>query len=88
MAQSAIATCLPAMLILLDMDGVLADFEHAFLAAWRERHPDLAPVEYEDRQSFYIQQDYPAELRPRVDLHRPRLHSQPAARARRHRGRQ
>ena len=67
MAQSAIATCLPAMLILLDMDGVLADFEHAFLAAWRERHPDIAPVEYEDRQSFYIQQDYPAELRPRVE---------------------
>ena len=27
------------MIILLDQDGVLADFEHAFIDAWHERHP-------------------------------------------------
>lgn len=52
------------MLILLDQDGVLADFEHAFLTAWKARHPDIAPVEYADRTSFYILENYPAELRP------------------------
>lgn len=51
------------MLILLDQDGVLADFEHAFIDAWRKRHPDVPPVEYEDRKSFQILDDYRPELR-------------------------
>src|SRR3546814_11597347 len=51
------------MLILLDQDGVLADFEHAFLDAWRSRHPDIAPLPYESRRSFRILDDYPPELR-------------------------
>src|SRR5690606_8181016 len=55
------------MLILLDQDGVLADFEHAFLAAWRQRHPDIEPVAYEQRQSFRILEDYPPELRARAE---------------------
>ncbi|WP_041863188.1 5'-3'-deoxyribonucleotidase [Bordetella petrii] len=55
------------MLILLDQDGVLADFEHAFLAAWRARHPDIAPVPYENRRSFRILDDYPPELRARAE---------------------
>jgi 5'-nucleotidase len=52
------------MLILIDQDGVLADFEHGFLDAWRARHPDIAPVEFADRKSFHILEDYPPELRP------------------------
>ncbi|GAB1577395.1 5'-3'-deoxyribonucleotidase [Bordetella petrii] len=55
------------MLILLDQDGVLADFEHAFLAAWRQRHPDIEPVAYEQRQSFRILEDYPPALRARAE---------------------
>lgn len=55
------------MLILLDQDGVLADFEHAFLDAWRDRHPDIAPVEFEDRKSFHILEDYAPELRARAE---------------------
>ncbi|MCD0506228.1 5'-3'-deoxyribonucleotidase [Bordetella petrii] len=55
------------MLILLDQDGVLADFEHAFLAAWRRKHPDTEPVAYENRRSFRILEDYPAELRARAE---------------------
>ncbi|CAB3672027.1 hypothetical protein LMG3458_01146 [Achromobacter deleyi] len=51
------------MIILLDQDGVLADFEHAFIDAWHERHPDIAPVAFEDRKSFYIREDYAPELR-------------------------
>ncbi|MBO1114284.1 5'-3'-deoxyribonucleotidase [Bordetella petrii] len=55
------------MLILLDQDGVLADFEHAFLDAWRARHPDIAPVPYESRRSFRILDDYPPDLRARAE---------------------
>lgn len=55
------------MLILLDQDGVLADFEHAFLDAWRRQYPDIAPIAYEDRKSFYILQDYPPELRDKAE---------------------
>ena len=55
------------MIILIDQDGVLADFEHAFLAAWRERHPDIAPVAYEDRKSFNLLEDYPPELRRKAE---------------------
>ncbi len=55
------------MLILLDQDGVLADFEHAFIDAWRIRYPDVPPVEFEDRKSFYLRQDYPPELRAQAE---------------------
>lgn len=55
------------MIILLDQDGVLADFEHAFIDAWRARHPDIAPVAFDDRKSFYIREDYAPELRAKAE---------------------
>jgi 5'-nucleotidase len=55
------------MLILIDQDGVLADFENAFVAAWRQAHPDIPPVEFEDRRSFHILDDYAPELRARAE---------------------
>ena len=55
------------MLILLDQDGVLADFEQGFLNAWRAQYPDIPPVEYPNRTSFYILQNYPVELRARAE---------------------
>jgi 5'-nucleotidase len=55
------------MLILLDQDGVLADFEHAFLDAWRTHYPAIAPVQFEDRKSFHILEDYPPELRGKAE---------------------
>ena len=70
------------MIILLDQDGVLADFEHAFIDAWRARHPDIAPVAFDDRKSFYIREDYAPELRARPKPStRARFHPQPPARA-------
>jgi 5'-nucleotidase len=55
------------MLILIDQDGVLADFENAFVAAWRQAHPHIPPVEFEDRRSFHILDDYAPELRARAE---------------------
>lgn len=55
------------MLILIDQDGVLADFDTGLIAAWRERYPEIDPVSPEDRRSFYILEDYPQELRARAE---------------------
>ncbi|WP_427184509.1 5'-3'-deoxyribonucleotidase [Bordetella bronchialis] len=55
------------MLILIDQDGVLADFENAFIEAWRTAHPGIPPVEFADRKSFHILEDYPADLRGRAE---------------------
>lgn len=55
------------MLILLDQDGVLADFDRGFHAAWNalgHSHPALPPSQ---RSSFYVRDDYPAHLRELVE---------------------
>ena len=51
------------MIILIDQDGVLADFERGFIQAWRQRYPELTLVPYENRKSFYIREDYPPQWR-------------------------
>jgi 5'-nucleotidase len=50
------------MLILLDQDGVLADFEQGFHDAWvaQERPcPAILPIQ---RRSFYLRDDYPPHV--------------------------
>jgi 5'-nucleotidase len=48
------------------MDGVIADFEKAFLQRWRRKYPTLPYVPYSKRKTFYIVDDYPNELRDQV----------------------
>jgi 5'-nucleotidase len=55
------------MLILLDQDGVLADFDEGFRRAWRARHPDHSPVARAQRRAFRVRDDYPAERRADVE---------------------
>ena len=56
------------MWILLDQDGVLADFERGFHDAWNasmgEKHPALL---LDQRRSFYVRDDYPAIYRDAVE---------------------
>jgi 5'-nucleotidase len=54
------------MHILVDMDGVLADFEGHFLALWREAHPDEPYIPPEERTSFWLVEQYPEELHQRM----------------------
>jgi 5'-nucleotidase len=47
------------MLILLDQDGPLADFEGHFYSLWTKEHPTLPRVKTSDRKVFDINEDYP-----------------------------
>ena len=50
------------MLILLDQDGVLADFERGFLDKWRKQFPNEIYVPLDERTSFSLRDDYPQHL--------------------------
>ncbi len=54
------------MIILLDMDGVLADFEGGFLKKWQEEYPGEFFVPLADRRQIDTSQDYPEDLRAKV----------------------
>jgi 5'-nucleotidase len=47
---------------LVDMDGVLANFSGRFDQLWQERHPDKPFTPWEERTSWYIEDNYPEEL--------------------------
>uniref|UniRef100_H0WYC4 5',3'-nucleotidase, mitochondrial n=2 Tax=Otolemur garnettii TaxID=30611 RepID=H0WYC4_OTOGA len=49
--------------VLVDMDGVLADFEGGFLRKFRARFPDQPFIALEDRRGFWVSEQY-GRLRP------------------------
>jgi 5'-nucleotidase len=49
--------------ILVDMDGVLADFDGGFLERWRQKHPKKPYIPPEERNTFYLIDQYPPEYR-------------------------
>jgi len=54
------------MIILADMDEVLADFEGHFLEQWRKAHPDKPYISLEERKIFGVDNQYPPELKEMV----------------------
>ncbi len=47
------------MIILVDMDGVLSDLEHALHAQMCIDYPEIPQVQLDDRKSFYLDDEYP-----------------------------
>jgi len=54
------------MIILVDQDGVLADYEQGMLNRFRELYPDEPFVPLEQRTTFYVEGDYPEKLKPGI----------------------
>jgi hypothetical protein len=50
------------MLILIDQDGVLADFDRGFYDAWQASGHAHPAVEPQHRRNFYVKDDYPKEI--------------------------
>jgi len=45
--------------MLVDMDGVLSDYELEFFLRWKKRHPTLPSISLTQRKEFDIAWDYP-----------------------------
>ncbi|MBI2024757.1 MAG: 5'-3'-deoxyribonucleotidase [Candidatus Harrisonbacteria bacterium] len=55
------------MIILVDQDGPLADFEKGFLETWRAQFPEERFIPLNQRKTFYVRDDYPEKLRDKVE---------------------
>ena len=54
-------------IILVDMDGVLADFEARFLEVWKKEFPHHPHVPLEKRETFYLEENYPGGLEKEIE---------------------
>lgn len=49
-------------IFLVDMDGVVADFEGGFITAWQQKYPGRPYVPLGERKTFKLTDDYPLEM--------------------------
>lgn len=54
------------MIILIDLDGPLADLEGEFLKRWKEKFPDEFFIPFDQRKNFFLNDDYPEHLRKKA----------------------
>lgn len=55
------------MHLLIDMDGVIADFEGGVLHELLKKHPQVPVIAREDRRTFYVKDQYSAEIQPLIE---------------------
>lgn len=54
------------MIILIDMDNTLADFDKSLLNLWKEMYPNETFIRPNDRKNFHPHLDYPPHLQEKV----------------------
>lgn len=54
------------MIILVDMDNTLVDFDTGLLNVWRQKYPNEFFVPLEERTTFHPHKDYPEALQSKV----------------------
>lgn len=54
------------MIILIDMDNTIAEFDIGLLSLWREKYPNEYYVPLEKRTTFHPHEDYPKHLQKQV----------------------
>jgi len=53
-------------MLLIDLDGTLADFEQGFINTWKKLYPGVPHLPKESRKCFYLHEEYPEEQREKV----------------------
>ncbi|MDI6736949.1 MAG: 5'-3'-deoxyribonucleotidase [Nanoarchaeota archaeon] len=51
------------MKVLVDMDDVIADYEGGFVKKWRELYPGRISIQVEQRTTWGLEKQYPAEFK-------------------------
>ncbi len=54
-------------IILVDLDGPLADLEGEFLKRWKVKFPGEFFLAFEERKNFFLRDDYPEHLKLKID---------------------
>ncbi len=54
-------------IILVDLDGPLADLEGNFLRHWREQFPNEEFIPFDQRKNFFLRDDYPYHLKSKTE---------------------
>lgn len=55
------------MIILADMDGVVANFEEGLFRKIKNKYPEIVPVPLAERTTFYAKEQYPKMFQPLVE---------------------
>jgi 5'-nucleotidase len=53
--------------VIVDMDGVLANFELGVHEAFIKQYPEYPAVPLDQRRAFYVKDDYPKHLQPLIE---------------------
>lgn len=57
------------MLILVDQDGVISNFDGRLVKLLGERHPEIGLLPLEEKRAFYLEDEYPDHRQKVIDIY-------------------